>query len=86
MIWRHWKHDSRLIWHQGVPNCSLPCSVTLIELLHLSWLLLSSAPFCTACLLFSAPALHSLLGWLILPWSLQNGSFPISHPKTELGS
>lgn len=88
VIWRQRAKDcdleSRLIWHQGVPNCSFPCSVTLIKLLHLSWFLLPSEPSCTACLLFSAPALHSLLGWLILPGSLPG--FPMSQPKTELGS
>lgn len=84
MIWTHWKRESRLIWHQGVPNCSFPCSVTLIKLLHLSQLFLPSAPSCTACLLFSVPALHGLLGWLILPRSLPG--FPMSHPKNELGS
>lgn len=52
VIWTHWKRESSLIWHQGVPNCSFPCSVTLIKLLHLSRLFLPSAPSCTACLLF----------------------------------
>lgn len=84
MVWRHWKSESRLMWHQRVPNCSFTCSVTLIKLLHPSWFLLPSAPSCTVSLLFSVPALHSFLGWLILPWSLPG--FPMSHPKTELGS
>lgn len=81
VIWTHWKRESRLIWHQGV-LLPLFCDLDQITSPVPAFPSLCTILHCLSAV--SVPALHGLLGWLILPWSLPG--FPMSHPKNELGS